>query len=49
VLLLDGGRYQPGQVKDRTYVPYDEEETRRVVQFDFELPRERFHTPHLSL
>jgi hypothetical protein len=49
VLLLEAGRYQPGQVKDRTYVPYDEDETRRVVQFDFELPRERFHTPHLSL
>jgi hypothetical protein len=49
VLLLDGGRYQPGQVKDRTFTPYDEDETRRVVQFDFELPRERFHTPTLSL
>ena len=49
VLLLENGRYLPGQVKDRTYVPYDEDETRRVVQFDFELPRERYHTPALTL
>jgi hypothetical protein len=49
VLLLEGGRYQPGQVKDRTFTPYDEDETRRVVQFDFELPRERYHTPVLTL
>lgn len=48
VLLLTGERYQPGQVKDRTYVPYDEDETRRVVQFDFELPRERYYTPALT-
>jgi hypothetical protein len=47
VLLLAGERYQPGQVKDRTYTVYDEDETRRVVQFDFELPRERYHTPAL--
>jgi hypothetical protein len=48
VLLLQDGRYQPGQVKDRTFTPYDEDETRRVVQFDFELPRERYHTPRLN-
>lgn len=49
VLLLAGERYHPGQVKDRTFTPYDEDETRRVVQFDFELPRERYHTPALTL
>jgi hypothetical protein len=47
VLLVEGGRYLAGQVKDRTFTPYDEDETRRVVQFDYELPRERFYTPHL--
>jgi hypothetical protein len=49
VLLLDAGRYLAGQVKDRTFTPYDEDETRRVVQFDYDLPRERFYTPHLVL
>jgi hypothetical protein len=47
VLLLEAGRYLAGQVKDRTFTTYDEDETRRVVQFDFELPRERYHTPAL--
>jgi hypothetical protein len=49
VLLLEADRYLAGQVKDRTFTPYDEDETRRVVQFDFELPRERYHTPALTL
>jgi hypothetical protein len=47
VLLLSEGRYQAGQVKDRTFTTYDEDETRRLVQFDYELPRERYHTPRL--
>jgi len=47
VLLLHEGRYLAGQVKDRTVIVADEDETRRVVQFDFELPRERYYTPHL--
>ena len=47
VLLLEQGRYLAGQVKDRSCTVFDEDETRRVVQFDFELPRERYHTPAL--
>lgn len=47
VLLLEGGRYLAGQVKDRTFTPDDEDETRRVLQFDYELPRERYYTPRL--
>ncbi len=48
VLLLDQGRWLAGLVKDRTFTPYDEDETRRVVQFDYELPRERYYTPRLA-
>ena len=47
VVLLAGDRYLPGTVKDRTYVPVDEQETRHVLEFDFELPRNRFYTPAL--
>ena len=47
VLLLTPDRYLPGTVKDRTYVAIDEQETRRVLEFDFELPRNRFYTPAL--
>lgn len=47
VLLLKDGRYVAGQVKDRTVVVADDDETRRVVQFDYELPRERYFTPQL--
>lgn len=47
VLLLADGRYLAGQVKDRTFTTYDEDETRRLVQFDYELPRERYYTPRL--
>ena len=48
VLLLQEGRYLAGQVKDRTVVVLDDDETRRLLQFDYELPRERYHTPHLQ-
>jgi hypothetical protein len=48
VVLLEGGRYLAGQVKDRTVTVLDEDETRRVLQFDYELPRERYFTPRLS-
>jgi hypothetical protein len=47
VLLLQDGRYLAGQVKDRTVGVADDDETRRVVQFDYELPRERYYTPRL--
>jgi hypothetical protein len=47
VVLLADGRYLVGQVKDRTVTVLDEEETRRVLQFDYELPRERYFTPYL--
>lgn len=49
VLLLQDGRYLAGQVKDAKFTPYDEDETRRVLQFDYELPRERFYSRALSL
>lgn len=48
VLLLAEGRYLAGQVKDAKFTPSDDDETRRVVQFDYELPRERYYTPHLT-
>ncbi|MDO7849240.1 SprB repeat-containing protein [Hymenobacter sp. M29] len=48
VVLLDVDRYRAGTVKDRTHTPLDEYDTRRVLEFDFELPRERFYTPRLS-
>ena len=48
VLLVENGHYLAGQVKDRTTTVYDEDETRRVVQFDYELPRERYYTPTLT-
>jgi hypothetical protein len=48
VLLLHEGRYLAGQVKDRTVTVLDEDETRRLLQFDYDLPRERYFTPHLS-
>ena len=47
VLLLDGGQYVPGTVKDRTFTAADGNETRRLLEFDFELPKERFYTPTL--
>jgi hypothetical protein len=49
VLLLQDGRYLAGQVKDRTFVTLEQYETRRLVQFDYELPRERYYTPHLTV
>lgn len=48
VVLYDQDRLQAGTVKDKTYTPLDEDETRRVLQFDFELPRQRHYTPRLS-
>lgn len=48
VLLLEQGRYLAGQVKDKTVTVSDEDATRRVVQFDYELPRERYYTPLLT-
>ena len=47
VLLLDAGQYVAGTVKDRTFTAADGNETRRVLEFDFELPKERFYTPTL--
>jgi hypothetical protein len=47
VVLLAGDRYLAGTVKDRTFTPADETETRHVLEFDFELPRNRFYTPAL--
>ena len=47
VVLQQDGRYLAGTVKDRTFTPLDEDETRRVLEFEFELPRERFYTPAL--
>jgi hypothetical protein len=47
VLLLKDGRYVAGQVKDRTQLVADDDQNRRVLQFDYELPRERFFTPDL--
>ncbi len=47
VVLVDVDRYRAGTVKDRTYTPADEADTRLLLEFDFELPRERFHTPRL--
>jgi hypothetical protein len=49
VLLLQDGRLRAGQVKDRTFTTLDQYETRRLVQFDYELPRERYYTPHLTV
>ncbi|MCA8830190.1 SprB repeat-containing protein [Hymenobacter pini] len=49
VVLYDGERLQAGTVKDRTFTPYDEDETRRLLPFDFELPRQRHYTPRLRL
>jgi hypothetical protein len=47
VLLLEENTYLAGTVKDRTFSVDDEDETRRVLEFDFELPRERYFTPRL--
>jgi hypothetical protein len=47
VVLLQPDRYQAGTVKDRTYTVADEDATRRVLEFDFVLPRTRFFTPAL--
>ncbi|MDF7810515.1 SprB repeat-containing protein [Hymenobacter sp. YC55] len=47
VLLYDSDRFRAGTVKDRTATVFDEDATRRVLQFDFEMPRERHYTPRL--
>lgn len=47
VVLYENGRYRAGTVKDATFSVCDEDQTRRVLTFTFELPRERHYTPHL--
>jgi|GEM_PF-2905021 len=49
VLLYDRDRFRAGVVKDRAISPLDEDATRRVLQFDFEMPRERHYTPRLTV
>lgn len=49
VLLYQTDRYQAGTVKDATFTPLDEDETRRLLPFSFELPRQRHYTPHLLI
>jgi hypothetical protein len=48
VVWLEGGAYVAGTVKDRTLVALDDAETRRTLEFEFELPRTRYFTPRLS-
>ncbi|MBC6988575.1 SprB repeat-containing protein [Hymenobacter sp. BT491] len=49
VVLFDTDRLQAGTVKDKTYSPLEEDETRLVLSFDFELPRQRHYSPRLTV